>query len=101
MENLPNRAERAKTTAMAKRRLTRRQAWRIQKVQQDRVARALKKRDQAEAQLDSATLGPEQQGRVIAHYGAQLEIESIDGPTPGLSSWNRPCCGRSASTIES
>ena len=64
---------------MSKRKLTRKQAWRINKIQQERTARAEKKQakiDDLENQDDdAATLGPEQEGLVIAHYGTQVEIE--------------------------
>lgn len=63
---------------MAKRKLTRRQAWRIEKIQQERAARAAKK--EAEWDVSESTseseLGQEQQGLVIAHYGQQVEVES-------------------------
>ncbi|WP_263081141.1 small ribosomal subunit biogenesis GTPase RsgA [Endozoicomonas sp. Mp262] len=65
---------------MAKRKLTRRQNWRIQKIQEERISRARKKESQIEEQLKNDQLGPEQQGLVIAHYGAQLDIEPINKP---------------------
>lgn len=65
-----------KTGHMAKRRLSRRQAWRIEKVQAERIARAGKKSQQVEKQLTEGKLGPEQIGLVIAHYGTQVEIET-------------------------
>ena len=63
---------------MAKRRLTRRQAWRIEKVQQDRVLRAEKKSHHIERSIAEGRLGPEQRGRVIAHFGTQVEVESLE-----------------------
>lgn len=65
---------------MTKRKLTRRQNWRIQKIQQERIARAQKKESQVEQQLQNDQLGAEQPGLVIAHYGAQLAIEPINQP---------------------
>ena len=68
---------------MAKRRLTRRQNWRINKIQQERTQRADKKAEQLEQQLAEGELGPEQKGLVIAHYGGQLEIEALEGELQG------------------
>ncbi|OED40920.1 ribosome biogenesis GTPase RsgA [Endozoicomonas sp. (ex Bugula neritina AB1)] len=65
---------------MSKRKLTRRQSWRIQKIQDERKARAQKREDQFEQELQSDDLGPEQPGLIIAHYGSQLEIEAIGKP---------------------
>lgn len=69
---------------MAKRRLTRRQTWRIEKVQRERVLRARKKNHQIERRIAEGRLGPEQRGRVIAHFGAQVEVESLEPQTAGL-----------------
>lgn len=60
---------------MSKRKLNRRQAWRIEKIQQEKAARAAKKQ-QALTPSESQTLGPEQQGLVTAHYGTFVDIES-------------------------
>lgn len=64
---------------MAKRRLTRRQAWRIDKIQEERAARAQRRDAQAESLLDDNALGPEQAGLVITHFGTQVEVEAVDG----------------------
>ena len=64
---------------MSKRKLTRRQAWRIQKVQDERAARAAKREKQADQELQEGNLGPEQHGLVIAHYGTQVLVEGVDG----------------------
>lgn len=70
---------------MGKRKLSRRQAWRIEKIQQEREARAAK-RDANISQLDDAQaetsntasqLGAERLGIVIAHFGTQVEVESL------------------------
>ncbi len=68
---------------MSKRKLTRRQAWRIQKVQDERAARAAKKDDKAQQQLQEGDLGPEQHGLVIAHYGTQVSVEALEGDHKG------------------
>lgn len=62
---------------MAKRRLNRRQEWRIRKIQDERLARAEKRQANTDA-LDGS-LGPEQEGRVIANYGASLEVDDTRG----------------------
>jgi len=64
---------------MAKRRLTRRQQWRIDKVQEEREKRAHKYEGQVEDSLSHGELGAEQHGLVIAHYGSQVDVESEDG----------------------
>ncbi len=65
---------------MSKRKLTRRQAWRINKIQEERGARASKRDAGSDAQLKESVLGPEQHGLVITHYGTQVLIEA-DGQT--------------------
>jgi ribosome biogenesis GTPase len=72
---------------MSKRKLSRRQAWRIEKIQQEREARAAKRDanlDQLDGDADNSgdksnntQLGPEQLGLVIAHFGTQVEVESL------------------------
>ncbi len=68
---------------MAKRHLTRRQSWRIQKIQDERSARATRRADLAEESLRGGELGPEQEGQVIAHFGVQVDIEATSGPLKG------------------
>ncbi|MCK9532961.1 MAG: small ribosomal subunit biogenesis GTPase RsgA [Gammaproteobacteria bacterium] len=62
---------------MNKRRLTRRQAWRVNKIQEERLRRAERK-TAAVTDTDPAD-GPERFGRVMANYGALLEIEDETG----------------------
>ena len=62
---------------MSKRKLTRRQAWRIEKIQQQRIARADKRNATHD---DDAPLGDEEAGLVIAHYGTQVTVESLATP---------------------
>jgi ribosome biogenesis GTPase len=64
---------------MAKRKLNKRQTWRISKIQQERNDRANKKEDQIHHDLEGGDLGPEQNGQVISHFGTQVLIESQDG----------------------
>ena len=68
---------------MAKRNLTRRQNWRIQKIQDERSARADRRAEQAEETLRGGDLGAEQQGLVIAHFGVQVDVETLEGPERG------------------
>ncbi|MEH6388270.1 MULTISPECIES: small ribosomal subunit biogenesis GTPase RsgA [Pseudomonas] len=69
---------------MAKRHLTRRQNWRIQKIQDERSVRAGKRADLAEESLLGGDLGPEQEGLVIAHFGVQVDVEATSGEQAGL-----------------
>lgn len=64
---------------MSKRKLTRKQAWRINKIQEERAARAAKKQAQIDTFDDDGLLGPEQHGLVTAHYGTQVEVEPVTG----------------------
>ncbi|WP_415901915.1 small ribosomal subunit biogenesis GTPase RsgA [Neptuniibacter sp. QD29_5] len=68
---------------MAKRKLTRRQSWRIQKIQDERAARASKKDAAIEQQLDSSDLGPEQHGLIISHFGRTVDVEATEGDNQG------------------
>lgn len=65
---------------MSKRKLTRRQAWRINKIQQEKIERAQRKDSDINAQLKADELGDETEGRIVAHFGAQAEVESIQHP---------------------
>lgn len=68
---------------MAKRQLNRRQNWRIEKIQEERAARAAKREERALEVLEGGDLGPEQTGLVIAHFGVQVEVEADDGAEAG------------------
>lgn len=68
---------------MSKRKLTRRQAWRVKKIQSERTDRANKRADFVDQQLSEGELGDEQQGLVIAHYGSQVDIECLQGELRG------------------
>jgi ribosome biogenesis GTPase len=58
---------------MAKRKLSRRQKWRIEKIQQERLARAERK---AERDTAGMHLGPADHGRVVTHFGQQVIVEN-------------------------
>lgn len=65
---------------MAKRKLNRRQQWRIDKIQEERRKRAERKQGQlTENDLDGHSLGPEEEGIVIANFGASVELEDNEG----------------------
>lgn len=64
---------------MSKRKLSRQQAWRIEKIQQERAERAAKREARASQVLAGGELGPEREGLVVAHYGTQLAVESAPG----------------------
>ena len=64
---------------MSKRKLTRQQAWRVEKIQEERSRRAARRDAAASEALAGGELGPEQEGLVIAHYGTQVAVESADG----------------------
>lgn len=61
---------------MSKRKLTRRQTWRIEKIQSERSARAQRRDALADEHLQEGDLGPEQHGLIITHYGTQVVVES-------------------------
>jgi ribosome biogenesis GTPase len=62
---------------MAKRKLNRRQLWRIEKIQQERLQRAQRKETR---ETPAATaLGAERTGVVVAHFGRQVLVEAGDG----------------------
>lgn len=64
---------------MSKRKLTRQQAWRIEKIQAERARRAEHRDVDAQRAIAETELGPEQEGLVVAHYGAQVAVESDAG----------------------
>ena len=68
---------------MSKRKLTRRQQWRIEKVQEERTARAAKRDKQADAHLNESDLGAEQLGLIITHFGTQVVVEATEGENAG------------------
>ncbi len=68
---------------MAKRKLNRRQTWRVQKIQEERAARAAKKDSAIDQQLEGGELGPEQQGLIISHFGRQVDVEVGEGERAG------------------
>ncbi|MFK5986158.1 MAG: small ribosomal subunit biogenesis GTPase RsgA [Pseudomonadota bacterium] len=66
---------------MAKRKLTRQQKWRIEKIQQDRIDRANKKSQTIENSFDQNYQSDNSQqhhGRIIKNYGQSLDVEDIN-----------------------
>lgn len=68
---------------MSKRKLSRQQAFRVQRIQDERIARARRRDAADDARRDDGELGAEEEGRVIAHYGVQLDVEALAGPHAG------------------
>lgn len=64
---------------MSKRKLTRKQAWRVEKIQEERAKRAAKRGATAEEALSAGQLGVEREGLVVAHFGTQVAVESSPG----------------------
>lgn len=64
---------------MTKRRITRRQTWRIKKVQEERTKRALKKESSFLKELDENQLGPEKSGLLITQFGTMADVEDEQG----------------------
>ncbi|ETX10347.1 GTPase RsgA [Marinomonas ushuaiensis DSM 15871] len=70
---------------MSKRKLTKQQTWRIERIQKERVERTQKRGDVAEELLQSSDLGPETEGIIISHFGTQVEVEGTQEPFIGVS----------------
>src|SRR5690554_523340 len=68
---------------MSSRKLTRQQQWRIDKVQEERNARALRKDERLAANQQEGLATEAQQGLITAHFGRQVEVEAIDGALKG------------------
>ena len=64
---------------MSKRKLTRKQAWRIEKIQEERARRAAKRGASADRALAAGELGAEREGLIVAHFGTQVAVESAPG----------------------
>ncbi|MDR5868706.1 small ribosomal subunit biogenesis GTPase RsgA [Halomonas koreensis] len=67
---------------MSKRKLSRQQRWRIEKIQAERAKRAEKRGSQDADKLAAGEYGPEQPGRVIAHFGRTLDVLAEGGEAP-------------------
>lgn len=63
---------------MTKRKLTRQQRWRVERIQTEREQRASRRDAQEQRRLQAGEYGAEQAGRVIAHFGRTLEVRGRD-----------------------
>ena len=69
---------------MAKRKLSIRQKNRIQSIQERRRERAISKKSVGDEEFETLNdLGPEVQGTVITNFGAQVDVEGIEGSYKG------------------
>ena len=68
---------------MSKRKLNRRQKWRVEKIQAEKTARAEKKQRKLDDQVLGGELGAEQRGLIIAHFGQTLDVEALEGEAQG------------------
>lgn len=68
---------------MSNRKLNRRQAWRAEKIQQERHARAQKKERDLTRQTQSGNLSSEQQGLIICRYSKHFEVQALEGQDQG------------------
>jgi ribosome biogenesis GTPase len=66
---------------MSKRKLTRQQRWRIEKIQAERTKRASRHDVDDDAALGAGEYGPEREGRVIAHFGRSLDVAASEDGT--------------------
>ena len=69
---------------MSNRKLNRRQRWRAEKIQQERLERSLKKERNLGNQIQSGELSSEQKGLVICRYSKHFEIEALEGENKGI-----------------
>lgn len=64
---------------MASRKLSRRQRWRIEKIQEERLTRAARKAVRLQEGPSDQALYPEQTGTLLARYGAYVLVEDAMG----------------------
>lgn len=64
---------------MPKKIISRRQAWKANKIASDRLSRARRSAAQAESIVKSGHLGPKQDGRIVANFGANFSVEDSEG----------------------
>lgn len=64
---------------MSKRKISRQQRWRIEKIQAERSERATRRQNQIEDAIGEGKLGEEQYGLIVSHFGQQVEVEGRDG----------------------
>jgi len=71
---------------MSKRKISRKQAWRAEKIQQERIKRANKKQEKPSTEINEPSLGNEESGRVIAGYGRRIIVEDLEQQSVACSS---------------
>lgn len=64
---------------MSKRKISRQQRWRIDKIQAERSERAARRQNQIEEAIGEGMLGEEQHGLIVSHFGQQVEVEGTEG----------------------
>ncbi|WP_455212145.1 small ribosomal subunit biogenesis GTPase RsgA [Kaarinaea lacus] len=64
---------------MTKTKTSRRLAWRKSKIEADRLARENKQQQQIDNRIGTSELGPEQQGRIVSHFGANFSVQDAQG----------------------
>jgi len=68
---------------MSKRKLNRRQEWRAEKIQHERLLRSHKKERDLSRQVQSGELSSEQHGLIICRYSKHFEVEALEGDDKG------------------
>ena len=63
---------------MSKRKLSKQQQFRVDRIQQERLARAQKKDDKIDQKIQEGSLSSARNGLVIAHFGATIDVEGDD-----------------------
>ena len=76
---------------MSKRKLTRQQRWRVEKIQTERTQRAQTKESKAQQALDAGHLGGVSNGLITAHFGRQVEVEATDSKDKSASPLRQRC----------
>lgn len=64
---------------MSKRKISRQQRWRIEKIQAERSERATRRQSQIDEAISEGALGHEQHGLIVSHFGQQVEVEGDQG----------------------
>lgn len=64
---------------MSRRKISRQQRWRIEKVQAERAERAKRRDVKLDTDVSEGDLGPLQPGLIVSHFGQQVEVEGDDG----------------------
>ncbi len=68
---------------MSERKLNRRQKWRAEKIQEERLKRSERKQRDLERQSQSGQLSSEQDGLVRSRFGKEFDVEALEGADAG------------------